>query len=58
MIVTGGSRGIGAVVVERLARDGANVAFTYVSQPDRANATAAAARALGVQAMVCNAGNA
>ncbi|WP_348626908.1 SDR family oxidoreductase [Rhizobium leguminosarum] len=30
-IVTGGSRGIGAAIVRRLARDGAAVAFTYAS---------------------------
>ncbi|AUA54953.1 3-oxoacyl-[acyl-carrier-protein] reductase FabG [Achromobacter spanius] len=29
--VTGGSRGIGVAIVRRLAADGANVAFTYVS---------------------------
>ncbi|MGE8617824.1 MAG: SDR family NAD(P)-dependent oxidoreductase [Achromobacter spanius] len=29
--VTGGSRGIGAAIVRRMAADGANVAFTYVS---------------------------
>ena len=30
-LVFGGSRGIGAAIVERLARDGYAVAFTYVS---------------------------
>ena len=35
-LVTGGSRGIGAAIVRRLASEGANVAFTYSSSPDRA----------------------
>lgn len=30
-LVQGGSRGIGAAIVRRLARDGARVAFTYIS---------------------------
>lgn len=33
-LITGGARGIGRAVVERLARDGWNVAFTYVSSTD------------------------
>ena len=36
--VQGGSRGIGAAIVKRLAREGAKVAFTYVSSAERANA--------------------
>jgi 3-oxoacyl-[acyl-carrier protein] reductase len=36
-LVTGGSRGIGRAVVERLARDGAKVAFVYRSNAEAAN---------------------
>jgi len=32
-LVTGGSRGIGAAIVTRLAREGCHVALTYVSKP-------------------------
>ena len=35
-LVTGGSRGIGAAIARRLAREGAAVAVTYVSSPDKA----------------------
>ncbi len=35
-LVTGGSRGIGAAITKRLARDGADVALTYHSAADRA----------------------
>ncbi|MBL7858138.1 MAG: SDR family oxidoreductase [Cyclobacteriaceae bacterium] len=36
-LVTGGSRGIGAAIVKRLAADGAAVAFTYLNAEDKAN---------------------
>src|ERR1041385_1189158 len=35
-LVTGGSRGIGAAIVNRLAEEGADVAFTYRGQRDAA----------------------
>jgi 3-oxoacyl-[acyl-carrier protein] reductase len=50
-LVTGGSRGIGAAIVKRLAGEGAHVAFTYASSPDKAAAVAKAAQALGVKAI-------
>lgn len=57
-LVTGGSRGIGAAIVKRLAREGAHVALTYVSKPDQANETVKAAQALGVQALAIQADSA
>ncbi|KQP02209.1 SDR family oxidoreductase [Pseudorhodoferax sp. Leaf265] len=53
--VTGGSRGIGAAIVRRLARDGAAVAFSYAGSEAAARALAAeiestGGRALAVQA--------
>jgi len=35
-LVTGGSRGIGAAIVKRLASDGVQVAFTYSASPEQA----------------------
>jgi 3-oxoacyl-[acyl-carrier protein] reductase len=46
-IVFGGSRGIGAAAARRLASDGADVALTYVSAPDRAAQTVKAIEAAG-----------
>jgi len=46
-LVFGGSRGIGAACVETLARDGFDLAFTYVSHPEAAHSLEAQARAKG-----------
>jgi NAD(P)-dependent dehydrogenase (short-subunit alcohol dehydrogenase family) len=35
-LVTGGSRGIGAAIALTLAKEGADIAITYVSNPDGA----------------------
>jgi 3-oxoacyl-[acyl-carrier protein] reductase len=58
--VQGGSRGIGAAIAKRLARDGATVALTYISSPDKAKEvveaiTAAGGRALAIKADSSNA---
>jgi NAD(P)-dependent dehydrogenase (short-subunit alcohol dehydrogenase family) len=57
-LVTGGSRGIGAAIVQRLARDGAAVAFTYVTAADKAQAVAEQADADGARALVIQADSA
>jgi len=46
-LVTGGSRGIGAEIVRRLASDGADVAFTYNTSRAEADEVAASVRGLG-----------
>ena len=57
-LVTGGSRGIGAAIVRRLAREGAHVALTYVSNPDLAYETVKAAQTFGVKALTIQADSA
>jgi 3-oxoacyl-[acyl-carrier protein] reductase len=57
-LVTGGSRGIGAAIVKRLAREGADVALTYVSKLEQASETAQAAKAFGVRALAIQADSA
>jgi 3-oxoacyl-[acyl-carrier protein] reductase len=49
-LVTGGSRGIGRAVAERLARDGFAVYLTFISRPEEAEKTVAAIAAAGGQA--------
>jgi 3-oxoacyl-[acyl-carrier protein] reductase len=46
-LVTGGSRGIGAEIVRRLAAEGADVGFTYRTGKDEAGQVAAQVRGLG-----------
>jgi 3-oxoacyl-[acyl-carrier protein] reductase len=57
-IVFGGARGIGAAVARRLARDGANVALTYVSAPDKAAETVEAINAEGGEGLAIKADSA
>jgi 3-oxoacyl-[acyl-carrier protein] reductase len=57
-IVFGGSRGIGAAAARRLAREGADVAVTYVSMPARAADTVAAIEAAGRRGLAIKADSA
>ncbi|NIK59601.1 SDR family NAD(P)-dependent oxidoreductase [Kribbella shirazensis] len=50
-LVTGGSRGLGASTVRLLARQGADVAFTYVQSEARARAVVDEVQALGAKAV-------
>jgi NAD(P)-dependent dehydrogenase (short-subunit alcohol dehydrogenase family) len=54
-LVTGGSRGIGAATALRLAREGADVAITWVSRPLQAEAVVAQVEALGRRALAIEA---
>jgi 3-oxoacyl-[acyl-carrier protein] reductase len=57
-LVTGGSRGIGAATVVRLARAGADVAFTYVRDKDAADDVVRRVQALGRRALALRADSA
>ncbi|MFJ3119322.1 3-oxoacyl-ACP reductase family protein [Pseudomonas protegens] len=57
-LIQGGSRGIGAAIVERLAAEGASVAFTYVSSASKAQALQASIIAKGGKALAIHADSA
>jgi 3-oxoacyl-[acyl-carrier protein] reductase len=57
-LVRGGSRGIGAAITRRLAREGAAAAFTYVTAADRAHAVAKLVDADGGRVLVIQADSA
>lgn len=54
-LVTGGSRGIGAAIVKRLAAEGAKVVFTYANSPEKAEAVVADVEAAGGEAIAIKA---
>src|SRR5713101_8812833 len=50
-LVTGGSRGIGAGIVKRLAKEGASVAFTYAASREKAERLVHSVEAEGGRAL-------
>jgi len=50
-LITGGSRGIGEAIVHTFAKEGADIAFTFVSSEDKANAVIMEASKHGVKVM-------
>ncbi|OYE04580.1 3-oxoacyl-ACP reductase family protein [Nostoc sp. 'Peltigera membranacea cyanobiont' 232] len=57
-LVTGGSRGLGAAIAKRLADDGATVALTYTSSPQKADEVVLAIEAAGGKALAIRADSA
>lgn len=54
-VVTGGSKGIGAAIAKRLAAEGAAVAFTYASSPQKADEVVRAIESSDGQALALQA---
>ena len=57
-LVTGGSRGLGAAIAQRLAHDGATVAITYTSSPQKADEVVLAIESAGGKALAIRADSA
>ena len=57
-LVTGGSRGIGAAIAKRLAREGARVAITWSTNPDKATEVVESIKAAGGHAIAIQADSA
>ncbi|KTD68601.1 acetyoacetyl CoA reductase [Legionella steelei] len=55
VVVTGGSRGIGAAIAKRLAKDGARVAITYAKNSDAADLVLKDIKAAGGEAIALQA---
>lgn len=49
-LITGASRGIGKGIAEKFAKEGANVAFTYLSSDEKAKALEDELKAFGIEA--------
>lgn len=58
VLITGGSRGIGAGIVRRLAKEGATVAFTYVASREKAEQLTGSIEAAGGRALLIRADSA
>lgn len=57
-LVTGGSRGLGAAIAQRLVQDGAAVALTYTSSPQKADEVVGVIEAAGGKALAIRADSA